>query len=328
MGSVSIGIDPLDTIQIVLVVLLAIMIANYVYMRWSMRVNRVADVDFAHMYEGFSNPDDGDSVGSGGNKTAIYGNDHLYDDFYAKVYDKLVDGATRSEAETGLTLAWFKGFYPEKESIKVLDVGSGTGLNVDLFTKAGVGKAVGLDASDAMIGVARKHYPKRDFRVGDVEQIGQFAAGEFNLITAYYFTYYYFQDPEMFFRNAFQWLQPGGGLVIHLVNRDKFDPILESASPFVAFSVQKYTKERIKKSTVSFDKFDYTANFELEGNRGEFQEEFKFKNGTRRKQVHTFRMPKMEEIVSKAESNGFVYKQFVDLTAIGYEYQYLFCFVR
>jgi ubiquinone/menaquinone biosynthesis C-methylase UbiE len=320
------GIDPLDTIQIVLVVLIAIMLANYVYMRWSMRVNRIAEVDDAAL-EGFSNPDDPD-VGSGGNKTAIYGNDHLYDDFYAKVYDTLVDGATRADAETGLTLAWFKGFYPELKSIKVLDVGCGTGNDVDLFAKAGVGSVTGIDQSEAMIRTARKKYPKQTFQVGDVEQIGQFAAGQFNLISMYYFTYYYLQDPDMMFRNAFQWLAPGGGLVIHLVNRDKFDPILESASPFVAFSVQKYSKERISKSTVSFDKFDYTANFELEGNRGKFMEEFKFKNGTRRKQTHTLRMPKMEEVVAKAEANGFVYKQFVDLTAIGYEYQYLFCFVR
>jgi len=28
------------------------------------------------------------------------------------------------------------------------------------------------------------------------------------------------------------------------------------------------------------------------------------------------------------EENGFTYKQLIDLTPIGYEYQYLFCFVR
>jgi hypothetical protein len=39
-------------------------------------------------------------------------------------------------------------------------------------------------------------------------------------------------------------------------------------------------------------------------------------------------MPKMEEVVSVAEANGFNFKQYIDLTAIGYEYQYLFCFVR
>ena len=132
----------------------------------------------------------------------------------------------------------------------------------------------------------------------------------------------------MMFKNMFNWLQPGGCLVIHLVNREKFDPILEAASPFVAFSVQKYSKQRITRSKVAFDKFDYEADFSLEGSSAEFHEEFKFKNGKFRKQTHKLHMVTMDDVITKAEENGFVYKQFIDLTAIGYEYQYLFCFVR
>ena len=313
------GIDALDTIQVVLVIFLSILISNYLYLRWSMRGNRCAELAGV---EGFINPEgpEGDTV--------VLGNEHLYDDFYSKIYDTIVEGAARQDAETGLTLAWAKGFRPELNTIQVLDVGSGTGGGVEYFKKAGVGKAIGLDASDAMVATARRKFPKNDYRVGEVEQIGQFAAGEFNLVTLYYFTYYYLRDPEMMFKNAFQWLQPGGCLVIHLVNREKFDPILESASPFVAFSVQKYSKKRVTHSKVTFDKFQYEADFNLHGGTAEFHEEFKFKNGKFRKQIHNMRMPRMEEVVSAAESNGFVYKQFIELTAIGYEYQYLFCFVR
>lgn len=313
------GIDMLDTIQVVLVVVLSILIANYIFLRWSTRYTRNAEVDGV---EGFANPEgpDGDTI--------ILGNEQLYDEFYAKIYDQVVEGATRQDAETGLTLAWAKSYRPEIESIQVLDIGCGTGGDVNLFKKAGVGKVVGLDASEAMVAAARKQYPKNDYRVGEAEVIGQFAAGEFNLVTLYYFTYYYLRDPDMMFRNVFNWLQPGGCLVLHLVNREKFDPILESASPFVAFSVQKYAKERITHSKISFDKFDYEAEFDLQGARAEFRESFKFKSGKLRKQTHILRMPKMDEIVARAEQNGFVYKKFIDLTAIGYEYQYLFCFVR
>ena len=313
------GIDALDTIQIFLVVLVSALIANYIYLRWSMRVNREAGMDDM---EGFANPEgpDGDTI--------VLGNDHLYDEFYAKIYDKIVDGSVRQDAEVHLTLAWAKSYRPEINTILALDIGCGTGDDVAIFKKAGVGKAVGVDASDAMIAAARKKHPKDDYRVGEVEQIGQFAAGEFNLITAYYFTYYYLRDADMFFRNAFNWLQPGGCLVIHLVNREKFDPILESANPFVAFSPQKYTKERITKSKVTFDKFTYSAEFLLNGERADFRETFKFKNGKVRKQVHRMNMPAMESVVKTAEQNGFVYKQFIELMPIGYEYQYLFCFVR
>jgi SAM-dependent methyltransferase len=271
--------------------------------------------------EGFeNNRPEGDVV--------ILGNEHLFDEFYAKVYDMVVDGATRHNAEVNLTLSWAKSFRPELSSIEVLDVGCGTGGDVEQFRVAGVKKVVGIDASEAMIAEARRKHPKIDVRVGEVEQIGQFAAGEFNLATLYYFTYYYLRDPDTMFKHMFQWLQPGGCLVIHLVNREKFDPILEAASPFVAFSVQKYSKERVTTSKVTFDKFDYQADFQLEGSSAEFQEEFTFKNGKHRKQTHHLRMVKMDDVIAKAEENGFVYKQFIDLTAIGYEYQYLFCFVR
>jgi len=313
------NINSLDTIQIVLVVIVSILIANYIYLQWSLRTRRETELNGV---EGFANPEgpDGDVI--------ILGNEHLYDEFYAKIYDKIVQGDTRTGAEVALTLAFAKTFRPETSMIQVLDIGCGTGACVKEFRSAGVAKAVGLDASDAMIAQAKKNNPKGDYRVGEAEQIGQFAAEEFNLITMYYFTYYYLRDPQMMFKNAFNWLQPGGCLVIHLANREKFDPILEAASPFVAFSVQKYVKERVTRSKVSFDKFDYEADFSLEGNSAEFREEFQFKNGKRRRQVHHLMMPKMDEVVTAAEQNGFVYKQFIDLTAIGYEYQYLFCFVR
>jgi len=315
------GIDSLDTIQIVLVILLSILIANYIYMRWLLKGNRVVSLDLEQL-EGFQNPDGPDS------NTVILGNEHLFDDFYAKVYDMVVEGSTREDAEVNLTLTWARTFRPENKMMQILDIGCGTGGAVELFRKLDVAKVVGLDASDSMIMEARRKHPKGDYRVGEAEKIGQFAAGEFNLITLYYFTYYYLRDPSTMFRNAFSWLQPGGCLVIHLVNREKFDPILEAANPFVAFSMQKYSKDRITQSKVSFDKFDYLANFSIEGSIGEFHEDFKFKNGKHRKQVHKLRMPTMKEVISAAESNGFVYKQFIDLTAIGYEYQYLFCFTR
>jgi len=313
------GIDALDTIQVILVVLLAILITNYIYMKWAMRSHRHSTLD---NIESFANPEghDGDVV--------VLGNDHLYDDFYAKIYDTVVDGHVRQEVESNLTLSWAKGFRPEEKTIEVLDIGCGTGGNISRFRAANVGKAVGLDASEAMIATARTRFPKADFRVGEAEQIGLFAPNEFNLITMYYFTFYYLRDRDQVFKNVFQWLQPGGCLVLHLVNREKFDPILEAASPFVAFSVQKYSKERVTRSKVSFDKFEYEADFTLDGDNAEFREEFRFKSGKNRRQVHRLRMPKMEAIVAEAEANGFVYKQFMDLTSVGYEYQYLFCFVK
>ena len=37
---------------------------------------------------------------------------------------------------------------------------------------------------------------------------------------------------------------PGGYLILHLVNRDKFDPILNAADPLHLVSAQKHAKEK------------------------------------------------------------------------------------
>ncbi len=129
-------------------------------------------------------------------------------------------------------------------------------------------------------------------------------------------------------------MEPGGMLFIHGVNKKKFDPVLDSANPFIAFSMQKYAKKRITKSNVTFDKFNYSADFQIgDGNFAEFRETFAFKEndrltGKKRKQTHKLRMPDIADLVAEVEQIGFVYKEYIDLTAIGYEYQYIFCFTR
>jgi ubiquinone/menaquinone biosynthesis C-methylase UbiE len=290
-----------------------------------MHHKRVSSVEDGEGFENMGSSGDGAEDGV---DTVVIGNELLFDDINAKNYDKIEDGAARQDVEVNLTLAWAKSYRPELPTIQVLDVGCGTGGQVALFKKAGVGKVVGIDKSSSMITRGRQEHPGADLRVGDAEVIGTMAAGEFNLITLYYFTFYYLQERRVALTNFFNWLQPGGCLVIHVVNREKFDPILESASPFIAFSVQKYNKERVTHSKVSFDKFDYEADFELDGGRADFREDFIFADGKRRRQVHTLRMPTMAQIVSEVEAAGFKYKKYIDLTSIGYEYQYLFCFVR
>ncbi len=322
-GMFSLKDNLLDGFQIFLVVLIAFLFANYLYARWASRHVRKSSMEDEEM-EGFANPE----KSGGGTDIAVIGNDHLFDDFYTKIYDMIVDGKQRQDAETNLALAWVKTYRPEINTILALDVGCGTGGQVDILRKAGVGKAVGIDKSDAMVARGRKLHPEADLRVGDAEVIGTFAAAEFNLVTMFYFTYYYLRDRTVALQNFYNWLQPGGCFVVHIVNREKFDPILESASPFTAFSVQKYVKERVTRSKVTFDKFDYEADFTLNGAKAEFREEFRFKDGKKRRQVHELRMPTMDQITAEIEGAGFKYKQYIDLTAIGYEYQYLFCFVR
>jgi ubiquinone/menaquinone biosynthesis C-methylase UbiE len=273
--------------------------------------------------EGFSAEKDKEEV--------IIRNDRLYDAFYAGIYDQLVQGQKeRIPYETEIVDKYFLRLLPEKKNWKVLDVGCGTGDHVAEFVKAGAGHITGLDRSQAMINRARSKFPDKnvDWKIGDALTASLFEEDQFNLVTFFYFTLYYFPDRVDVFKNCYKWMSTGSVLAIHIVNRNKFDPILDSASPFPAFSLQKYAKQRIMESSVTFDKFTYDAKFDLNKENAKFIEDFKFKDGTIRKQEHQLTMPEMETIVKEAEEVGFRYRDYTDLRTIGYEYQYLLFFVK
>ena len=48
------------------------------------------------------------------------------------------------------------------------------------------------------------------------------------------------------------------------VNRNKFDPILNSADPLQMVSAQKYAKKRITSSLIKFKDFQYRGDFKLD----------------------------------------------------------------
>jgi hypothetical protein len=138
------------------------------------------------------------------------------------------------------------------------------------------------------------------------------------------------KDKAFFFKNCIDWLMPGGALIIHLVDKHKFDPIVPPANPLYIVSPQKYAKERITKAKVTFNEFVYTSNFQTpEGqNTASFEEKFKFNNGKVRKQEHKLYMESIDEIVNYAKDAGFIVKGKVDLLNCAYEYQYLYIFQK
>jgi SAM-dependent methyltransferase len=219
----------------------------------------------------------------------------------------------------------------------VLDLGCGTGHATTALAKLGAGRVVGMDYSKAMLDYAQKviqpaaELTKKqseaiEWRSDTILNPSACAAGEFNHIICFYFTFYYIQDQEEFFRFMNLWAAPGGKLCVEVVNKYKFDPILESASPFVAFSVQKYSKERVTKSKVTFNNFEYEANFELTDPEAEFYETFRFKNGHVRRQKHRFYMPTITQVVEYARRAGWKYVGYQDLQSVGFEYSYLLTF--
>ncbi len=266
--------------------------------------------------------------GAGAYGVEVHMDDRCYDAFYAKVYDALVQPAARAGMEIKLPLEWLEKAGRAKGDVRVADIGCGTGLHTEMFTKEGVRSVIGFDKSEAMITQARKRYPDREFIVGDATVATMAAADQFDLVTLFYFTVYLVPERQQMLRNIYLWLAPGGLFVCHIVNKLKFDPILESASPFVGFSVQKYADDRVTKSQVFFDEFEYVGDFQLHGSRGAYVEDFQFKDGRIRRHEQRVWMPNIDVLVKEITDVGFKMVHHVDMTPIGYEYQYLFFFQR
>tara|TARA_B110000046_G_scaffold185362_2_gene226704 strand:+ start:3061 stop:3978 length:918 start_codon:yes stop_codon:yes gene_type:complete len=242
----------------------------------------------------------------------------IYDSFYASIYDDLVQDKVKNEYEVGTIINLTK---PNNQSL-ILDIGSGTGHHVAAFNSKNI-NAIGLDKSQSMVAVANKKYPKLEFNVGDTNDVMLYPAHTFTHITCLYFTIYYIKDKFSFFRNCYEWLKPGGYLVIHTVNKDKFDPILNAANPFSSLSVQNYAKERVTTSFIKFHDFKYRANFILDENteNAKFEETFTDDNGKVRKNIHKMFMPTQEEIARIGKEAGFIINAKVDLDTVQYDNQ-------
>jgi SAM-dependent methyltransferase len=250
----------------------------------------------------------------------------VYDDFYADIYDYLVFNNVKDEYEVGEIM----NKTTASSQSKILDIGCGTGHHVAELSGRSI-DVLGIDISPSMIKKAKQNYPDYKFEVKDATNSQIFQQDTFTHILCMYFTIYYIQDKAQFFENCYNWLMPGGYLIVHLVDRKNFDPILPPGNPLLYVSPQKYAKERITNTKVKFTDFAYNANFDLDeqNNIAKFTEKFKNdKDGKVRKHEHIMYMPDLTEIVDEAQAAGFVVEGKVDLLHCQYEYQYLYIFTK
>lgn len=252
------------------------------------------------------------------------GND-IYDSFYANIYDHLVYSKAKNMYEIKTII---QNTNMNNESV-IVDIGCGTGHHVKELADKQL-NAMGVDISPSMIELAKTEYPSLNFMVGDALNTQLFPMGSLTHILCLYFTIYYMKDKRYFFDNCMEWLMHGGYLVVHLVDRETFDPILPPGNPLYIVSPQKYAKERITHTKVTFTDFVYKSNFNLDTNNNlaTFDEKFKFNDGKIRKQQQKLYMEDTAVIVNIAQECGFILKGKIDLLRCAYENQYLYIFAK
>jgi len=317
-----------DSYQTIMIFTLLLILVSYIFI---IAIDNLSTLNCTTIKEGFVTE-------SEESKYEWLNNEDLFDDFYASMYAKLAQHEKLVQAETAICLQEFTKTIP-KEQLTILDAGCGIGIGTVSFAKQGVGMTVGIDKSHAMIRYAKgttiphttlTELQKQDieFRTFDLIGPGAAAAAEFTNAVLLYFTIYYFRDLDNLFRNLALWVKPGGSLAVEAVNKYKFEPILDSSNPWIGFSPQKYAKERLTKSRVVFDKFEYEAEFELSDPKAEFRETFRFKDGSVRRQKHITYMPNISDIIKHAQNNGWIYTSYVDLMPLTFSYGYLLFFKR
>ena len=248
----------------------------------------------------------------------------IWTKFYCSIYDSLMLDNTKNNYEIKEIV---RNTKMNKKS-RILDIGCGTGHHVNMLTKRGL-NAIGIDSSIEMIKRAKKNYPDSEFNNSDVMHGNQFNNGEFTHCLMLFMTPYYIQDKKAAFHNIYSWLEPKGYMVIHLVNRDKFDPRIEASDPLYKVNPQRFAKERITKSFVKFNDFQYKGEFIENGIQSKYMETMKEDNGNKAiRNEHNYHMESQKEIIQKARDVGFKLKGKINMSPCQYPYEYLYVFEK
>ena len=253
----------------------------------------------------------------------------IYDDFYARVYDKLFSTPERISFEKASIREIALNTFAKPDT-KFLDLCCGTSPHSRWIAEDGF-EVVGVDTSEEMLRRARTQCPSGRFHRADITNASTFPPKVFTHAMMFYFSIYQFRNQKIVVDNVYQWLKPGGFFVVHLVDPDKFDPILAAASPFPGFSLQKYSKDRVTDSEVFFNDFKYRGKFikDKHSDNAIFEEVFTFNDERpEREHKHHLLMPSLNGMIEMIRSSGFTFKESVDMTPIGYEYQYLVYFAK
>jgi len=255
-------------------------------------------------------------------------NDSAYDSFYAEVYDGIHNKEKHGQLEL---IEIINMTQPSASNSVFLDVGSGTGFMVEQLTSAGY-EAYGLEKSNAMKDFSEKVRPEAEVKCGDALDPMMYENLSFTHILCTDFTIYQLEDKIRFFTNCYNWLQPNGYLVVHLVDPDQFtiNPT-NNQNPFEQL-FKKKTSSRDTDAMVEYYDFRYAVSYRFPNHVNKSNHEVTFtqtftdkKTGHVRQNEQVLQMENVETISSIASKAGFLFQSKAILSD---NHQYLYVFER
>ena len=257
-------------------------------------------------------------------------NNEKYDEFYTNIYETIHSTIPRVNYE----LQTICSITQANDRSVFLDVGSGTGYLVEQLTDLGF-HAYGIDKSKSMIEYSENNYKNANVKCGDVSEPMSYENNTFSHILCLYYTIYEINDKNVFFKNCYYWLQPGGYLIIHIVDKSKFNPIKNITQntklyPILNSEINN-SKSRILNASVDFNDFTYKTNYDIKTtNEMIITETFVDTQTTHiRQNEHTVFMDDLDNIIEIAKQSGFIPQGKMSLVKECMdEYQYIYFLER
>jgi ubiquinone/menaquinone biosynthesis C-methylase UbiE len=260
-------------------------------------------------------------------------NEDIYDEFYIEVYDDLTlsDDRAKMEVEQMIDMT-----MPSKDMTVILDVGCGTGDVVAQMAEKGY-EVYGCDRSYEMIEKCRNKYPGKKYEHGDATVTMLYDRNMFSHILCTYYTIYEMKDKTLFFKNCYYWMKPGGYLILHLVDRDNFSPIVPAGLPYAVDNIndlKQHANKRLKNTRIDFGDYIYESVYKFEFIERDSTvvhiEKFEDKlNGNIRENEQTLYMENTKDILKMVIRSGFlVVGKAIIKSGYGDQHQYLYVLER
>lgn len=249
-------------------------------------------------------------------------NNDIYDDFYTKVFDLITYNKIITNFEIGTIINDIK---PTDKSI-ILDVGSKTGYTINILNEL-TPNIIGLESSAKLIDVASERYPniKNKFLNNDQLNNQLFINNSFTHILSLNLNIYSISNKKLFLENCFNWLMPGGYLVLHLINNNYIDPLQYIINIKLNTLPEFVDPTLLLDDSINFKDFVYKPTFSsITDKEGIINEVFKFKNGNIRRQETTYYFMSIDKIIKIAKYLGFIILKYYRLNKNSYTNNYIY----